>query len=84
MAHYHFHVHDGKEHPDEEGTDLASLEEAQHHAIRTLGDLCRENPTQFWRDEGLAIRVTNHTGLSLFSLHVTVVRSAALWRDSQS
>ena len=40
---FYFHVKDGREWPDEEGTDLPSSEDARAEALRHAGDMLKEN-----------------------------------------
>ena len=48
MPRYFFHVIDGKEFLDEEGTELAGLDEARAEAIVVSGEMMRDVGGRFW------------------------------------
>ena len=48
MPRYFFHVHDGAERRDREGTDFRNPREARSHAVVALGELMRDLDGEFW------------------------------------
>ena len=68
MALYYFHVRDGEYVPDEDGTDLPSLDAAKHEAVAFSGRLLAENAVKFWGGDEWFIEVTDARGLLLFKL----------------
>lgn len=48
MPRYYFHVHDGEESPDLEGTELANDAAAGAEAIVTAGSVLRDLGSIFW------------------------------------
>lgn len=68
MPRYHFNVEDGSSNPDEGGTELASIEAARAHALRYAGQLLSEAGDHFWSGGEWKMTVTDHCGLSLFTL----------------
>jgi hypothetical protein len=47
MPRYFFNVDDGRDLPDNEGTELAGRNEAHRQAIITAGEMLREGDRQF-------------------------------------
>ncbi len=48
MPRYYFHIHDGSDFPDTEGTELADLTAARDEAVRISGAVIRELGPSFW------------------------------------
>src|SRR5215217_7267903 len=48
MPRYFFHVIDGRASIDHEGTVLAGIDEARSEAIRTAGEILRQNSAGVW------------------------------------
>ena len=69
MPRYFFHVHDGVDHLDGDGTELADLQAARNHAVRYFGDMLRDNPETAWSGEPWSMNVTTENGLVLFTLY---------------
>ncbi len=69
---YFFETHDGVTYPDDEGTDLASLELARVEAVRVMADFLSEKPEEFWRSKGLELTVQDHRRETLFTLRLSV------------
>jgi hypothetical protein len=65
---YFFHVHDGAELPDEDGTELPDLASARNEAVRLAGASLKDHAQAFWNEEQWSIDVTDEDGLMLFSL----------------
>lgn len=73
---YYFHVKDGQDYPDLQGTVLAGPEEARREAVRFSGDLlCHGDPT-FWSGTEWSMHVTDGSGKTIFTL-LFVAREAA-------
>jgi hypothetical protein len=65
VARYHFNLVDGKEYPDEQGTELPDLASAREEALRILSDFIRQDVSDFWGSRMLTMTVTNSNGLSI-------------------
>lgn len=78
MPIYQFHVEDGVSRPDREGTDLKGLKEAKIEAVRLAGSLMRDDPELFITSEEWAIKVTDTTGLHLFSYNFFTTEAPAI------
>ena len=68
MPRYHFHVADGRDYPDLQGTELADLAAARREALRFAGALLADQDVSFWSGEEWSMRVTDATDLTLFTL----------------
>lgn len=73
MPRYFFHVHDGQEHRDEEGTQLANLGEARSQALNLLGALLGESAEHEWTSKGWYVSVTDGEGAPLVEVSVEAV-----------
>ena len=62
MPCYFFHVIDGEDFLDEEGTELAGLDEARAEAIVVSGEMLRDIGGKFWGNGQWQIRVTDEAG----------------------
>ena len=69
MPRYFFHVHDGQDIIDHEGTDLPSEAQAKSQAVVMSGRLIMEMGDEFWKSgQEWRLEVTNQTGTKLFEL----------------
>jgi hypothetical protein len=68
MPRYHFHVKDGKDYQDLQGTVLPDLAAARREALRFTGALLGEDVNQFWEGSNWSMLVTDETGTALFTL----------------
>jgi hypothetical protein len=75
---YFFHVADGENYPDLQGTVLHNDAEARTEAVRFSGQLLSDKPEKFWSGEEWKMRVTDHNDLTLFELMFTASCSAAM------
>ncbi len=73
MPRYFFHVHDGQEHRDEDGTQLANLGEARSQALNLLGALLGESAEHEWTSKEWYVSVTDSEGAPLVEVSVEVV-----------
>lgn len=78
MPRYFFHVHDGEDRPDFEGTELADLETARRQAVITAGCLLRDHAEHFWNGEEWKMEVSDDSGQTLFVLMFVAVSAPAL------
>ena len=78
MPRYFFHVRDGRDMPDLEGTELANIDEARVEAVRFAGSLLNEHGTQFWQGQNWHMKVTDETGLMFFQLDFTATESPSV------
>jgi hypothetical protein len=73
MPRYFFHVIDGRDIIDNEGSELADLKEARVEAIQLAGAILRDEGDKFWKGEEWHMNVTDASGLSLLKLHFSAV-----------
>ncbi|WP_435404741.1 DUF6894 family protein [Methylobacterium longum] len=72
MPRYYFHIQDGKNIRDDEGTQLPGLSSARDVAIRTLGELLRDGWDNDHLTEGLTMHVVDEGGIEVITLHVSL------------
>ncbi|WP_208642313.1 DUF6894 family protein [Methylobacterium terrae] len=78
MPRFYFHVFDSAAVLDPEGAELPNWQDAQSHAIRYMGEILQSNAKLIdWHDD-FHMDVTDKTGLLLFRLDFSIVRSVAL------
>ncbi|UDL96199.1 hypothetical protein LGH83_08475 [Lichenihabitans sp. PAMC28606] len=77
MQRYHFNVYDGVASIDNEGTELVSIDEARRHALELAGELLKEEARQRRFGDDWRVEVTDHRGLILFRMDITVAETAA-------
>ena len=77
MARYFFDLQDGDLIQDDTGTDLATLEDARHHAVIAIATLLLKNPSRFWSGRQWAMDVRDDIGLTLFSLTFSAAEAAS-------
>jgi hypothetical protein len=67
---YFFNVHDGRDYPDAEGTELPDLAAVRAEALRSSGELLRGNngTAEFWSGDDWAMNVTDEAGKNLLTL----------------
>jgi hypothetical protein len=75
---YFFHVADGDDYPDLQGTVLDDDAAARREAVRFSGHLLSDSPEKFWSGEEWKMRVTDDRDLTLFELMFTAHCSAAM------
>ena len=68
MPRYYFHVIDGRDIIDSEGTELADLREARIEAIQLAGSILRDEGDKFWNGEEWHMNVTDASGQSVLKL----------------
>lgn len=67
MPRYYFHVQDGADFPDLQGTVLDNIEAAKLEAIRFSGDLL-SNADDFWKGAEWSMRVVDAQGTTVLTL----------------
>lgn len=70
MPRYFFHIIDGRDMRDEEGTELPDIYVAQSQAIYLTGEVLRDMGARFWDRGGWRLEVENDRAQILFVLHV--------------
>ena len=68
MPRYFFHVIDGRDIIDNEGTELSGLKAARTEAIHLAGAILRDEGDAFWKGEEWQMNVTDLTGQSVLKL----------------
>lgn len=74
---FFFHAEDGESFPDTTGTELTGPHAARVEAVRIAAQLLERDPEEFWREGALRIVCSDDVGLTLFSIEVLGVQSAA-------
>jgi hypothetical protein len=72
MGRYFFHIHNGRDFLDEEGTEVASPDLVLPLAMKTAARIMGEDDT-LWNGRGLAVRVTAETGDLVMTVQLTSV-----------
>ena len=78
MPRYFFHVQDGLNIPDEEGTDFPDLPSAKGHAVVYAGELILSMGAEFWGHDDWRMTVQDENGLTLFCLFFAGFDAAAI------
>ena len=73
VPHFHFNVLDGTAYIDKIGVELASLNEAKREAMRYAGAMLADSAGVSRPDREWRIEVTDHQGLALFRLAVSMM-----------
>jgi len=68
MQRYFFHVRDGEDFRDLQGTELADITAARREALRFAGALLSDNSEKFWSTGEWTMRVADAADLTLFEL----------------
>jgi hypothetical protein len=71
MERFFFNVVDGRNYPDDHGTELSSLTAARVEAVKVLVQVLSARPQDFWETGCFSVTVTDRTGLTLFSIMVS-------------
>ena len=75
MPRYFFHVIDGKEIIDNEGTELADLDEARAEAIVLSGEMLNDLGGKFWNNGQWQVRVEDESGGKVCALTFSADRT---------
>ena len=70
MPRYFFHVQDGRDFSDTEGSELPDVQTAKMEAIRSSGELLRGNKgsSEFWSGKDWTLNVTDDKGGRVLTL----------------
>lgn len=71
MPRYFFNIHDGRDIPDEEGTELPDLDAAKKLAVEVAGETLRDCGAEFWNIQDWQLDVTDEMGLQVATVKVT-------------
>ena len=77
MPRYFFHITDGQEFHDEEGTELRDLASAETEASWVLATHLRDHPREPWDEGEVVLSVADDSGLTLLTLTLISQHSAA-------
>ena len=69
MSRYFFHVIDGPDQLDGEGTELPDMAAVRSEALRTAGAIVGSEDADFFRDHPWQMSVVNASGATVYSLH---------------
>jgi len=82
MAKYNFEVRTATHVMLSETVELVGAEEARIEAARRVGLLLSNHAHEIWSDEEWRMDVTNETGLILFVIQISAMRTAATSGDT--
>ena len=71
MPRYFFHVIDGRDIIDNEGSELADLKKSRAEAIQLAGAILRDEGDTFWNGQEWRLWVTDETGATVCALRFT-------------
>ena len=75
MPRYFFHVIDGQEILDTEGTELAGLEEARAEAVVLSGAMLKDAGQKFWNNGEWRLQVADGAGETVCALRFSAERA---------
>ncbi len=68
MPRYFFHVRDGQEYLDPDGTELKDVAAAQIYALQVVTQVLSTAGSDFWNGEDWRLQVEDEAGTELFRL----------------
>ena len=70
MPRYFFHVRDGRDYPDDEGTELPDLAAVRTEALKASGEMLRDSKgrAEFWSGDDWTMNVTDEAGQPVLTL----------------
>jgi hypothetical protein len=68
MPPYFFNIRDGRDIRDTEVVELAGVGEARNQAIRTAGEMIRQDGHTVWNGSPWQMNVTDEAGAAVFTL----------------
>src|SRR5215218_3408684 len=74
MPRYFFHIIDGNEYPDTEGTVLANPDAARAEAIVVSGEMLKDLGGEFWGNGEWQVRVEDEAGNKVCALTFSAVQ----------
>ncbi|WP_426954146.1 DUF6894 family protein [Muricoccus radiodurans] len=81
MPLYHFQVLDDQTLPDSVGVQLPDLKAARVEAVRVAAEILKEHAETFWSTYEWQLKVTDDTGLTLFTLLFLAQEAPSTRRD---
>jgi hypothetical protein len=75
---FHFQVRTGTHVMVTEVSDLSDSDQARVEAAKRIGLLLHAHAGRLWADEDWQMDVTNDTGLILFVINISAIKSAAI------
>ena len=75
MPRYFFHIHDGRDLPDDTGTELASPEEARIQGVIACGEMLKDLGSEFWDSGEWTMTVKDWQGNVVCELKVSGSRT---------
>lgn len=73
MPRYFFHVRDGQEYLDSDGTELKDLAAAQIYSLQVVTQILSAPGSEFWNGEDWRLHVEDEAGSELFRLQFQAV-----------
>ena len=70
MPRYFFHIRDGRDYPDDEGTELPNLAAVRAEALKASGEMLRDNKggADFWSGHDWTMTVMDDKGGMVLTL----------------
>jgi hypothetical protein len=67
---YFFHIRDGRDYPDDEGTELPDLAAVRTEALKASGEMLRDSKgrAEFWSGDDWTMNVTDEAGQPVLTL----------------
>ena len=78
MLRFYFRIEGDAAHDETEAVELDSVAEAQCEAVRFAGRVICDRAGEFWNSGDWKMTVTDHNGLSLFTLQLIGTESPAI------
>lgn len=75
MARYYFDTIDGTKAVDDEGVELATLEDARVVSTKVLGEVLKHQPGEFWHNKQFRV-IVREAEATRFVLYASVVEGA--------
>ena len=71
MTRYFFHVQDGTDRPDHDGTEYDDLDAARAEAVSLLGEMVKDLDGRFWAHPEWRLTVVDESGATVCQLQVS-------------
>ncbi len=84
MPRFHFHIFDGRDRRDNDGTELSGFQEARLEAIRCAGEILKDDAHRIALGEDWYMDVTDEVGLILLRLDFSAQVSSAILPRSEA
>lgn len=78
MTAYYFHLTNGDETRDGQGTELASLHDARCYAVQMIAEVLCNAPERYWQHEEYRVTVSDESGLTLFIVEMVSTDAASI------